>query len=43
MRRPQIKIKSLKGYPRNQCQSLGGTSSGTCASGFGVCCTCAYK
>ncbi|XP_021962863.1 uncharacterized protein LOC110858399 isoform X2 [Folsomia candida] len=26
-------------YPRNQCQSLGGTSSGTCASGFGVCCT----
>ena len=26
-------------YSSNECAKLGGTSSGTCASGFGVCCT----
>lgn len=25
-------------YPASQCSSLGGTASGNCASGFGVCC-----
>ena len=25
---------------REECSSRGGTSEGTCASGFGVCCTC---
>ena len=25
-----------------ECSSKGGTSSGTCASGFGVCCVCKY-
>jgi len=25
-------------YSRSECSSLGGTSSGTCATGFGVCC-----
>ena len=27
-------------YSSNECAKLGGTSSGTCASGFGVCCLC---
>jgi len=27
-------------YPRNQCSQLGGTASGSCAAGFGVCCVC---
>ena len=26
-------------YTAAECASKGGTSSGTCASGFGVCCT----
>ena len=25
-----------------ECSSLGGTSDGSCASGFGVCCVCKY-
>ena len=27
-------------YSSNDCSSLGGTASGSCASGFGVCCLC---
>lgn len=27
-------------YSSNECTKLGGTSAGTCASGFGVCCLC---
>ncbi len=26
-------------YTANECESRGGTNSGTCASGFGVCCS----
>ena len=29
-------------FLRSECTSKGGTSSGTCASGFGVCCVCEY-
>ena len=29
-------------YSSNECVKLGGASSGTCASGFGVCCLCKY-
>ena len=25
-----------------ECSSKGGTNDGTCASGFGVCCTCKF-
>ena len=28
---------------RSECTNKGGTSSGSCASGFGVCCTCKSK
>ncbi len=27
-------------YTQAECSSLGGTNAGSCASGFGVCCTC---
>ena len=27
-------------YFREECSSKGGTNEGSCASGFGVCCTC---
>jgi hypothetical protein len=29
-------------YKKNYFCLIGGTSAGTCASGFGVCCTCEY-
>ena len=29
-------------YSSSDCSKLGGTASGTCASGFGVCCLCKY-
>ena len=28
---------------RSECTNKGGTSAGSCANGFGVCCTCKYK
>ena len=30
-------------YSSSDCSKLGGTASGTCASGFGVCCLCKLK
>lgn len=30
-------------YSAEECSSRGGTQSGTCAGGYGVCCTCKYK
>ena len=27
-------------FYRDECSSKGGVSAGTCANGFGVCCTC---
>lgn len=27
-------------YTKDECQTKGGSFSGSCASGFGVCCTC---
>ena len=29
-------------YAAEECSSRGGVQSGTCASGYGVCCTCEY-
>ena len=29
-------------YSSSDCSKLGGTASGSCASGFGVCCLCKY-
>ena len=28
------------GYTKEECSDLGGIESGTCASGFGICCIC---
>ena len=36
---PGIKLKDLY-YFREECSNKGGTNGGSCASGFGVCCTC---
>ena len=33
------KIKDLY-YFSEECSNKGGTNGGSCASGFGVCCTC---
>ena len=27
-------------FPSEECSSKGGTNAGSCAQGFGVCCTC---
>ena len=31
-------IYFVAGYTKEECSERGGTESGTCASGFGVCC-----
>ena len=37
-----IITKSYFTFYRVECASKGGTSSGSCASGFGVCCICKF-
>ena len=36
----KILISKCSLFHREECSSKGGTSGGTCASGFGVCCYC---
>ena len=35
-------IYFVAGYTKEECSERGGTESGTCASGFGVCCISEY-
>ena len=30
-------------YSRTECADIGGTNSGTCAEGFGICCTSKFS
>ena len=30
-------------YSSEECSARGGTNSGSCAGGYGVCCTCEYQ
>ena len=35
-----MSLQILTSYHREECSNKGGTSDGSCASGFGVCCIC---
>ena len=36
-----LALKQLH-YFREECSDKGGTNDGTCASGYGICCTCKF-
>ena len=37
-----LALNTIKYIFREECSDKGGTNDGTCASGYGICCTCKF-